>query len=35
MTDTRSGRDWTMLALVVLVGLNLRPFLAARGPLLT
>lgn len=35
MTDTRSGRDWTMLALVVLVGLNLRPFLAAPGPLLT
>ncbi|EBU8131881.1 MFS transporter, partial [Salmonella enterica subsp. enterica serovar Java] len=26
--------DWAMLALVVLVGLNLRPFLTAPGPLL-
>lgn len=34
MTDTRSGRDWLMLALVVLVGLNLRPFLAAPAPIL-
>ncbi|MEW9613981.1 hypothetical protein AB3G45_09145 [Shinella sp. S4-D37] len=25
MTDTRSGRNWAMLALVVLIGLNLRP----------
>jgi CP family cyanate transporter-like MFS transporter len=35
MTDTRPGRDWAMLALVVLVGLNLRPFLAAPGLLLS
>lgn len=35
MTDTRPGRDWAMLALVVLVGLNLRPFLAAPAPILT
>ena len=34
MTDTRSGRDWAMLALVVLIGLNLRPFLAAPAPIL-
>ena len=35
MTDMRPGRDWAMLALVVLVGLNLRPFLAAPAPILT
>lgn len=35
MTDTRPGRDWAMLALVVLIGLNLRPFLAAPAPILT
>lgn len=34
MTDTRPGRDWAMLALVVLVGLNLRPFIAAPAPIL-
>lgn len=34
MTDTRSSRDWAMLALVVLIGLNLRPFLAAPAPIL-
>lgn len=34
MTDRLSGRDWAMLALVVLVGLNLRPFLAAPAPIL-
>jgi CP family cyanate transporter-like MFS transporter len=34
MTDMRPGRDWAMLALVVLVGLNLRPFLAAPAPIL-
>lgn len=34
MTVTRPGRDWAMLALVVLIGLNLRPFLAAPAPLL-
>jgi CP family cyanate transporter-like MFS transporter len=34
MTDTRPGRAWAMLALVVLIGLNLRPFLAAPAPLL-
>ena len=34
MTDTRPGRDWAMLALVVLIGLNLRPFLAAPAPIL-
>ncbi|WLR91975.1 cyanate transporter [Shinella zoogloeoides] len=33
MTDTRAG-DLAMLALVVLVGLNLRPFLAAPAPIL-
>lgn len=30
----RAGRDWAMLALVVLIGLNLRPFLAAPAPIL-
>lgn len=30
-----SGRQWAMLGLVVLIGINLRPFLAAPGPLLT
>lgn len=35
MADTHSGRDWAMLALVVLIGLNLRPFLAAPAPILT
>ena len=34
MTNTRPGRDWAMLALVVLIGLNLRPFLAAPAPIL-
>ena len=34
MTDTHAGRDWAMLALVVLIGLNLRPFLAAPAPIL-
>lgn len=34
MTDTRPGRDWAMLALVILIGLNLRPFLAAPAPIL-
>lgn len=34
MTDTHPGRDWAMLALVVLIGLNLRPFLAAPAPIL-
>lgn len=34
MTDTRPGHDWAMLALVVLVSLNLRPFIAAPAPLL-
>lgn len=29
-----SGRPWAALALVVLIGINLRPFLAAPGPLL-
>lgn len=29
-----ASRPWIMLALVVLIGLNLRPFLAAPGPLL-
>ncbi len=29
-----SGRQWAMLGLVVLIGINLRPFLAAPGPLL-
>ena len=29
-----ANRQWIMLALVVLIGLNLRPFLAAPGPLL-
>jgi CP family cyanate transporter-like MFS transporter len=31
---TGSGRRWAALALVVLIGINLRPFLAAPGPLL-
>lgn len=34
MMDTRPGRDWPMLALVVLIGLNLRSFIAAPAPLL-
>ena len=34
MTDTRPGRDWAMLALVVLIALNLRPFIAAPAPIL-
>ncbi len=34
MTDMRPGRDWAMLALVVLIGLNLRPFIAAPAPIL-
>ncbi|MCR6497713.1 cyanate transporter [Shinella sp. CPCC 101442] len=34
MADTRAARDWAMLGLVVLVGLNLRPFLAAPAPIL-
>jgi CP family cyanate transporter-like MFS transporter len=33
-TDVRRGPDWAMLALVVLIGLNLRPFLAAPAPIL-
>ena len=36
MVDTaqpRLGHDWAMLGLVVLVGLNLRPFLAAPAPI--
>nr|WP_298102265.1 cyanate transporter [uncultured Shinella sp.] len=34
MADMRPSRDWAMLGLVVLVGLNLRPFLAAPAPIL-
>ena len=34
MTHTRFGLDWPMLGLVVLVGLNLRPFIAAPAPIL-
>lgn len=34
-SHTRSGRRWSVLLLVMLVGINLRPFLAAPGPLLT
>jgi CP family cyanate transporter-like MFS transporter len=33
--DNKPGRPWGILALVVLIGINLRPFLAAPGPLLT
>ena len=33
-TEARRGPDWAMLALVVLIGLNLRPFLAAPAPIL-
>ncbi|WP_274626253.1 cyanate transporter [Arvimicrobium flavum] len=29
------GRQWTLLALIVLIGLNLRPFLTGPGPLLS
>lgn len=34
MTQKRAGPDWPMLVLVILIGLNLRPFLAAPAPLL-
>lgn len=29
-----TDRQWTLLALVVLIGINLRPFLTAPGPIL-
>jgi len=32
--QSSTPRPWAILALVVLIGLNLRPFLAATGPLL-
>ncbi|UVC09436.1 cyanate transporter [Rhizobium sp. TH2] len=32
--EGKPGRPWAVLALVVLIGINLRPFLAAPGPLL-
>lgn len=33
-TQPRPARDWAMLGLVVLVALNLRPFIAAPAPIL-
>ncbi|MFD1329167.1 cyanate transporter [Mycoplana ramosa] len=33
-TQPKSGRRWMLVALVVLVALNLRPFLTAPGPVL-
>ncbi|MBD9372730.1 cyanate transporter [Rhizobium sp. ARZ01] len=34
-TQPAAGRRWILLALVVLIALNLRPFLTAPGPVLT
>ncbi|TPJ38368.1 CynX/NimT family MFS transporter [Mesorhizobium sp. B2-3-13] len=33
-TQPAAGRQWSLLVLVVLVGINLRPFLTAPGPIL-
>ncbi len=35
VTQPAAGRRWMLLALVVLIAINLRPFLTAPGPVLT